>query len=292
MLTANKIKRSKVRQWLANPILQAKYYWMKAAKIVRSFYMDSEESDQQKLQGDGIAVNSSAGGIYPLSIPLPPDEETGFRPYPIFSTEAMNVSLASHVSVLTKGHSPHPPHTHDEEEILVLLAGEVDLILPDLQSADDGNRVRLSANQCVYYPADFPHTLQTVSETPANYLMFKWKADGMKSEPALSFGLYNIIESNRTLLTEEGFRPHLLFQGPTKYLKKLRCHFSTLTPGAGYDPHADPYCVAIIVLEGEVETLGKRVRPHGVIFYGEGELHGMDNHGAMTARYVVFEFHG
>lgn len=141
MLTAKKIKRSKIRQWLTNPIIQAKHYWIKAAKIVRSFYMDSEESDQQKLQGDGIAANSSASGIYPLSLPLPPDEEIGFRPYPIFSTETMNVRLASHVSVLTKGSRPHPPHTHDEEEILVLLAGEVDLILPDLQSADDGNRV-------------------------------------------------------------------------------------------------------------------------------------------------------
>jgi hypothetical protein len=50
--------------------------------------------------------------------------------------------------------------------------------------------------------------------------------------------------------------------------------------------------VAIIVLEGEVESLGKRVRPHSVIFYGAGEPHGMRNPGGSIARYAVFEFHG
>jgi redox-sensitive bicupin YhaK (pirin superfamily) len=54
----------------------------------------------------------------------------------------------------------------------------------------------------------------------------------------------------------------------------------------------DAYDVAIIVLEGEVETLGQRVAPHGVIFYAAGEAHGLSNPGTTTARYLVFEFHG
>ena len=49
--------------------------------------------------------------------------------------------------------------------------------------------------------------------------------------------------------------------------------------------------MAIVVLEGEVETLGKRVGPHGVIFYAAGEPHGMRNAGNVIARYIVFEFH-
>ena len=47
-----------------------------------------------------------------------------------------------------------------------------------------------------------------------------------------------------------------------------------------------------MVLEGEVETLGERVGPHGVIFYPAGEPHGIHNPSESTARYVVFEFHG
>ena len=90
----------------------------------------------------------------------------------------------------------------------------------------------------------------------------------------------------------DGFCTRLVFEGSTAYLQRLQCHTSTLTPGAGYAPHIDAYSVAIIILEGEVETLGERVGPHSVIFYAAGELHGMHNPGSQIARYIVFEFHG
>jgi hypothetical protein len=49
--------------------------------------------------------------------------------------------------------------------------------------------------------------------------------------------------------------------------------------------------VAIVLLSGEVETVGERVRQHGIIYYSAGELHGMRNVGATPATYLVFEFH-
>ena len=68
-------------------------------------------------------------------------------------------------------------------------------------------------------------------------------------------------------------------------------HLTTLQPGAGYEAHADPYDVAIILFSGEVETVGERVKPLGVIYYSAGELHGMRNVGTVPATYLVFEFH-
>ena len=65
-----------------------------------------------------------------------------------------------------------------------------------------------------------------------------------------------------------------------------------LAPSDGYEPHADQHDVAIIVFEGELETLGEKVSPHDVIFYRSGDLHGMVNNGDTTAVYAVFEFHG
>jgi hypothetical protein len=50
--------------------------------------------------------------------------------------------------------------------------------------------------------------------------------------------------------------------------------------------------VAIVLLEGEVETDGHRVKAPGVIFYSAGESHDMKNVGSSRAIYVVFEFHG
>lgn len=64
-----------------------------------------------------------------------------------------------------------------------------------------------------------------------------------------------------------------------------------MQPGAGYPPHADAYDVAILLLEGTVETLGKYVSSQAVIFYATSEPHGMKNIGNIPAFYLVFEFH-
>jgi radical SAM protein with 4Fe4S-binding SPASM domain len=242
---------------------------------------------------DGSSPPVLVSRVCPLSIPLPGDSVTGFRSYPIFKGMAASIGpLASHVSVLSTGISPHAPHVHDEEEILFLLAGEVDLIFPDETGPSGEKTRRLGADQCVYYPAGFAHTLRTVSNEPANYVMFKWKSDHRQDGTALSFIQYDVHVQDDILPADGGFRAKLGFEGPTRYLSKLRCHVSTLTPGAGYEPHSDGYHVAIIVLQGEVETLGKRVLPHGIISYAAGEPHGMRNPGQSTAKYIVFEFHG
>ena len=242
---------------------------------------------------DGASEPPLTSGVYPLYLPLPPDENQFWKPYPLFRGSTADVpDLACHVSVLHQNQCPHPPHSHKEEELLLLLAGEVDLILPDTPGLTENQRMRLKPGQFVYYPPGFPHTLQTVSETPANYLMFKWYAPWTKTEAPLSFCHFSVFDALGANVVEDGFCARGLFEGPTACLRKLQCHTSTLTPGAGYDPHIDPYEVAIIVLEGEVETIGERVEPYGVIFYKAGEPHGIFNPGKGIAKYLVFELHG
>ena len=233
-----------------------------------------------------------ANRVYPLRVPLAPDEDKGWKAYPIFrgSTAALR-ALTCHASVLTHDQCPHPPHRHDEDEILMVLSGEVDIEVPDLDGDAHNGRLRLRAGQFAYYPAQFAHTLRTVSEEPANYVMLKWQG-GPGSQPRLSFGRFDALAPVAPPSPEKGFRTRLLFDGPTASLRKLHGHASQLLPGAGYEAHVDAHDVAIVVLEGEVETLGERVKPFGVIFYPAGQSHGMTNPGATPARYVVFEFHG
>ena len=267
-------------------------------RIQRGYLWEGLRADLNRLFPTSVPVGSKPGPsltsqVYPLRIPLPPAEGNGWKPYPIFNGITAGIrNLSCHASVLNKDHSPHLPHTHEEEEILLLLWGEVDLMLPDRQDPNVNQRIRLKPGEFIYYPAHFAHTLQTTSETSASYLMFKWQSDWTKNESPLAFGHFNLFDSMNASEIEDGFSPRLLFEGPTVYLRKLHSHTSTLTPGAGYDPHRDDYDVAIIVLEGEVETLGNHVGSHSVIFYRAGELHGMRNPGESIAKYVVFEFHG
>jgi quercetin dioxygenase-like cupin family protein len=158
--------------------------------------------------------------------------------------------------------------------LLLVLAGEVELDLPSTEA------MRLQPGEFVYYPQGFAHTLRTTSDEAANYVMFKWRGEQETGAAALPFARFRTAAAG------------VLFEGPTEYLRKLHAHVTVLEPGRGYEPHVDAYDVAIVLLEGEVETIGGRGRPHDVIFYRAGEAHGMRCLGDAPARYLVFEFHG
>jgi quercetin dioxygenase-like cupin family protein len=228
------------------------------------------------------------------SIPLPLAEDPVklWRAYPQFRGQTRTLDeMSCHMSVLSPGHHPHPPHIHPEEELLVVLDGDVEVELADDPHGTGSRRHALRPGMFSYYPSTQHHTIHNIGAAPATYLMFKWRGGTAGTGEPLPA---SIFEYERTGLPP-GARPmqtKLLFQQATHCLGKLHAHLTTLEPGAGYDAHADAYDVAIIVLSGEVETVGERVKPLGLIFYSAGELHGMKNVGAMPAVYLVFEFHG
>jgi len=161
--------------------------------------------------------------VYPLAIPLQPDAKAGWKSHPVFrgSTEVLQ-SLSCHASVLSTNHIPHPPHAHKEEEILLLLSGEVDLILPDKRAPGGGRRKRLTPGQFVYYPNHFPHTLRTVSEVPANYLMYKWQNDPADFGSPLAFSYFRGLSSEESKVGD-GFHTHLVFEGPDRICQQSQC---------------------------------------------------------------------
>lgn len=233
----------------------------------------------------------SESRIYPLKLPLELPPQRIWKPYHIFNGTTANLEhLTCHASVLAPGSSPHPPHTHKEEEILVVLQGEAEVVLPEIPE-EKGRRKRLKRGDFVYYPAHFQHTIVGAGQQPVNYLMFKWFNDYPSPIEQLPFQLRHGLpdEAHRE---DRAIKYGILFEGPTTSLRKLHCHTSVLKPGASYAPHVDPYDVAILVLEGQVETLGRTVFSNQVIFYPAGTSHGMANPSEDIAKYLVFEFHG
>jgi uncharacterized cupin superfamily protein len=230
--------------------------------------------------------------IHRFDMPLAPDAKTGWKPYRCFLGETRGLDLfTAHASALAPRKCPHPPHRHLEEELLLVLDGEVEVDLPDV-----AQRPRLARGDVVYYPATFAHTVTAVSDAPASYFMVKWcdRAARSVTEPTMAYGRFNWLATPDPAAHVErknGFSFDIVFQGPTLFLRKLHCHYTTLAPGGGYEPHADAYEVVLLIVEGEVETLGERVGPHGVVYYAAGEPHGIRNPGAVPAKYLVFEFH-
>lgn len=233
---------------------------------------------------------SSNGYVIPISNEA--DLATPWKPHILFrGTSATTDALQCHCSSLIPGHIPHPPHTHPEEELLIMLSGSADLIWPG-DKVNEDQRLSVQKGDFVYYPAYFKHTLQATSEAPANYLMFKWQGEDSSSRNLLEQQHFQALALFHGLNSTKGFAGWVLFEGQTQYLKKLHCHLSVLKPGSGYGEHADHYDVFIIVMEGEIETLGRKFSQNSVIFCAKGYPHGMYNPGSTDAKYIVFEFHG
>ena len=234
-----------------------------------------------------------ASSIRELDLPLAGRPDGGWRPYPLFSgSTPVLQTLSCHAAVLSPGHSPHPPHAHQDEELLIVLGGEADLLIADRPSYDGARPVRVKAGDFAFYRALQHHTIRNPSDSPVTYLMFRWHGRvPAVGEKQLRSGIYRSPPS-ADAGNGRGFVTRQLFAGPTRWLGKLHCHSSRLEPGAGYAPHIDPYDVAIIVQSGRVKTLGRDFGPGAVIHYPKGEVHGMRNIGEEPARYIVFEFHG
>ncbi|MCI5076597.1 cupin domain-containing protein [Oricola sp.] len=230
-------------------------------------------------------------------------ESSGWTPHPLLHRTTPSAgALTCHFSVLAPGKTPHPPHVHVEDEILIVLEGEAEIVMADSPGDPDPVVVPMVRGQFSYYPTGQHHTIRNASDSDVVYLMFKWADDGR--ETALERWLRR-IRSNRRILTTEtfdlrpmleveagsGFAPTLVMEGPTRWLKRLHCHLSRLKPGAGYETHSDSHDVAIVLLDGEIMTQGKCLKDRGVAFFEAGEPHDMHNPGNDTAAYFVLEFH-
>jgi mannose-6-phosphate isomerase-like protein (cupin superfamily) len=212
--------------------------------------------------------------------PLARDPARGWRPHPQFrgSTPVLG-SIGCHVSVLDPGHSPHPPHAHFDEEVLIVLDGQAELRIADGSEDPAPRREVLESGDFVYYPPYQFHTIRCPGPDPVSYLMFRWHGRPLGSVTPLPTSIFR------------GFSPGLVFESPTAFLRKLHCHRSRKTDGAGYEPHVDEHDGALVLLRGQFRTGGRTVRAPAVVFQPAGEWHGLRGVGEVPAEYIVLEFH-
>ena len=80
--------------------------------------------------------------------------------------------LEIHITTLMHGETPHPPHQHPAEELLIVKEGTVEsLVNGQLQRVGPGSIVFQASNQM--------HSLRNVGTTPATYHVIQWKSPGM-----------------------------------------------------------------------------------------------------------------
>lgn len=226
---------------------------------------------------------------------LPPPERlagAGFASFQHFWGPTPVVSdIECHSSILAPGASPHPLHQHIEEEILVVVSGTAELhVAGDAAGTANAERVTMKPGDFAYYPAWDHHTLRNAGDTPLLYTMLKWVNPGKPQDSRA--GSRAFIRAGDAIRSAEPGVGAALWQIRTRWLRRLHAHVSVLPPGDGYDPHTDRYDVAILLLAGRVETLGREVAAPALLYHPANASHGIRATGTEPARYLVFELEG
>ena len=80
--------------------------------------------------------------------------------------------LECHITTLNAGQSPHPPHKHADEEVVILKEGTLEVTLGDrTEVVGPGSVIFQASNQM--------HSVKNIGTTPAIYHVIKWNSPGM-----------------------------------------------------------------------------------------------------------------
>ena len=75
--------------------------------------------------------------------------------------------LEMHVTTLNPGQSPHPPHRHVNEELIIMREGECETL-------SNGNWVKVSPGSVVFNASNSLHGFRNIGTTSAVYHVINW----------------------------------------------------------------------------------------------------------------------
>ena len=81
--------------------------------------------------------------------------------------------LEIHISTLAPGKSPHAPHQHVHEELLILKEGT-------LETFQSGKTTRVGPGAIIFQSSNELHNVTNVGTTPATYFVIGWDSPGTK----------------------------------------------------------------------------------------------------------------
>jgi len=84
--------------------------------------------------------------------------------------------LEMHITTLNPHTASHPPHTHPNEEMVIVREGT-------LQAHVNGKEVVVTAGGVLFYASMQPHSVQNIGDTPATYYVINWSTEKSKKIP-------------------------------------------------------------------------------------------------------------
>ena len=83
--------------------------------------------------------------------------------------------LEMHITTLNPHTASHKPHTHPNEEMVILKEGT-------LQAHVNGKEIVIGPGSVLFFASMQPHAVQNVGDTPATYFVINWASPGTKTK--------------------------------------------------------------------------------------------------------------
>jgi quercetin dioxygenase-like cupin family protein len=198
-----------------------------------------------------------------------------------------------HISTLNPSLASHPPHTHPQEELIILRDGELDVHI-------NGVNTRVGPGSLFFFASNDPHAVRNAGDKPATYFVFNFSTAatatmrGQASLPAATGRLGSAVfqwEQLKAEPTKTGERRGVV-DLPTATMANYECHVTTIKAGvAPHPPHRHPDEEIVLVKEGQLDVtidgVTTRAGPGSIVFVSSGDLHGWTNAGDVAATYYV-----
>jgi len=138
--------------------------------IVAGVAVATQTATTQPAAKEGLLMKSAL--FTWESVPETPTEQGARRTVFAAPTATLD-ELEHHTTTLKPGGSPHPPHTHKNEEILIIKSGTVEAYVNgEWKTAPEGS--------LLFFASMVPHTVRNTSAKPATYFVLNWAALGTK----------------------------------------------------------------------------------------------------------------
>ena len=142
--------------------------------IVAGVAVATQTATSQPAAQEGLLMKSAL--FTWESVPESPTEQGARRTVFAAPTATLD-ELEHHTTTLKPGGSPHPPHTHKNEEILIIKSGTVEAYVNgEWKTAPEGS--------LLFFASMVPHTVRNTSTKPATYFVLNWAALGTKPKKA------------------------------------------------------------------------------------------------------------
>jgi len=199
-------------------------------------------------------------------------------------------NLEVHTSTLEAGKAPHPPHTHaDQEELIIVKEGKVKITI-------NGTSKIVGAGSIAFAMPGDEHGIENAGSTQATYFILKYKGKRPDIERGKQAGGSFMLnwDSLKTSNTGKGYRRDFFNRG-TSQLKQFEMHTTALNADSvSHAPHTHIQEEIIIILRGNVEMYidGKLYKgaTGDLYFLSANVPHALHNIGREQCEYFAFQW--